>query len=84
MCVRMHAGAKTPLAQFVPAWVVAFVLIWLTPLFAYLPYNVFGAVVMSAVLLHFEYELAIYLFRVRVGGQRFFVWTPGEALDTPT
>lgn len=64
-CLNVPAGAKTPLSQFVTAWVVGFVLIWLTPVFAHLPYNVLGAVVVSSVLSLFEYELAIYLFRVR-------------------
>ena len=63
--ICLCVGAKTPLAQFVTAWVVAFVLLWLTPVFSHLPYNVLGAVVVSSVLSLFEYELAIFLFRVR-------------------
>ncbi len=44
-CSAPGAGSKSPLAQFVTAWVVGFVLLFLTPLFSNLPYNVLGAVV---------------------------------------
>lgn len=57
-------GAKSPLAQFISAWVVAAVLLFLTPLFKHLPYNVLGAIVVVAVSNLFEYEQAIYLFKV--------------------
>jgi sulfate transporter 4 len=58
------AGSKSPLSQFVTAWVVGLVLLFLTPLFSNLPYNVLGAVVLSSVSSLLEYEQAIYLFRV--------------------
>ncbi|MEW5297662.1 MAG: hypothetical protein WDW36_000857 [Sanguina aurantia] len=61
--VNNEAGAKSPLAQFISAWVVAAVLLFLTPLFKHLPYNVLGAIVVVAVSNLFEYEQAIYLFK---------------------
>ncbi len=50
------AGAKTPLAQFVCAWVVGFVLIFLTSLFEKLPYNVLAAIIIVSVSTLVEYE----------------------------
>jgi len=58
------SGSKSPLSQFVTAWVVGFVLLFLTPLFSHLPYNVLGAVVVASVVSLLEYEQAIYLFRI--------------------
>ncbi len=59
------AGAKTGLAGFITAWVVGFVLIFLTPVFSKLPYNCLGAIVCSSVTGLLEYEQAIYLWKVR-------------------
>lgn len=62
--VNNNSGAKTPLAQFVCGWVVGFVLIFLTDIFQNLPMNVLGAIIVSSVLTLFEYEQAIYLWKV--------------------
>ena len=59
------SGCKTSLAGFVTALVVGGVLLVLTPLFARLPLNVMGAIVISGVSGLFEYEQAVHLFRVR-------------------
>jgi MFS superfamily sulfate permease-like transporter len=61
---QCSTGSKTPLAGFVTAWVVGFTLLFLTPVLGQLPYNCLGAIVISAVVGLFEYEQAVYLFRV--------------------
>ncbi|KAL6763066.1 proton/sulfate transporter [Haematococcus lacustris] len=58
------AGSKTPLCQFITAWVVGLVLLFLTPLLGRLPYNVLGAVVVASVVSLIDYEQIIYLLRV--------------------
>ncbi len=51
-----YAGAKSPLAQFVCAWVVGFVLLFLTTVFSKLPMNVLGAIICVSVASLFEWE----------------------------
>jgi sulfate transporter 4 len=51
-----HAGAKSPLAQFITSWVVGFVLLFLTQVFSKLPYNVLGAVIIAGVVGLLDYE----------------------------
>ncbi|GIL90343.1 hypothetical protein Vretimale_18206 [Volvox reticuliferus] len=70
--VNNESGAKTGLACFITAWVVGFVLIFLTPVFAHLPMCTLGAIVVSSVTGLLEYEQAIYLFRVNK--LDFLVW----------
>ncbi|KAG2497041.1 hypothetical protein HYH03_005043 [Edaphochlamys debaryana] len=70
--VNNESGAKTGLAGFVTAWVVGFVLLFLTPVFEKLPYNTLGAIVCASVTGLLEYEQAIYLFRVNK--LDFLVW----------
>lgn len=62
--VNNNAGAKSPLAQFVCGWLVAFVLLFLTPIFQRLPFAVFGAIVIVSVTALVEFEQAIYLWQV--------------------
>ncbi|GAX84215.1 hypothetical protein CEUSTIGMA_g11638.t1 [Chlamydomonas eustigma] len=62
--VANNAGAKTPMAQFVCGWVVAFVLIFLTTFFSRIPKNLMGSIVIVAVSSLVEYEQAIYLWKV--------------------
>lgn len=70
--VNNDSGAKTGLACFVTAWVVGFVLLFLTSVFEKLPYNVLGAIVVQAVTGLFDYENAVYLFKVNK--LDFMVW----------
>ncbi|PNW70519.1 hypothetical protein CHLRE_17g723350v5 [Chlamydomonas reinhardtii] len=62
--VNNESGAKTGLACFITAWVVGFVLIFLTPVFAHLPYCTLGAIIVSSIVGLLEYEQAIYLWKV--------------------
>eukprot|EP00195_Chlamydomonas_chlamydogama_P003258 CAMPEP_0202921966 /NCGR_PEP_ID=MMETSP1392-20130828/77673_1 /ASSEMBLY_ACC=CAM_ASM_000868 /TAXON_ID=225041 /ORGANISM="Chlamydomonas chlamydogama, Strain SAG 11-48b" /LENGTH=735 /DNA_ID=CAMNT_0049615567 /DNA_START=253 /DNA_END=2460 /DNA_ORIENTATION=- len=62
--VNNNAGAKSPLAQFVCGWIVGFVLLFLTPVFANVPFNALGAIVVVSVASLVEFEQAIYLFKV--------------------
>ncbi|KAG1664415.1 hypothetical protein FOA52_009737 [Chlamydomonas sp. UWO 241] len=62
--VNNNAGAKTPLAQFICGWVVAFVLIFLTGPFARVPFNAMGAIVIVSVASLVEFEQAIFLWKV--------------------
>jgi len=62
--VNNNAGAKTPLAQFVCGWVVGFVLLFLTPVFAHVPFNALGAIVIVGVSSLIELEQAVYLWKV--------------------
>ncbi|KAG2433274.1 hypothetical protein HXX76_008342 [Chlamydomonas incerta] len=70
--VNNESGAKTGLAGFVTAWVVGFVLMFLTPVFEKLPYCTLGAIVCSSVTGLLEYEQAIYLWKVNK--LDFLVW----------
>lgn len=70
--INHETGAKSPLAGFITGTLVMFVLLFLTPVFKYMPYNVMGAMIVSAVSGLFEYEQAIYLFRTNK--LDFFVW----------
>lgn len=65
----LPTGARTPLAGFFTACVVGFVLLFLTPVFQLIPYNVIGAIIISGVSGLFEYEEAILLYRVRPGAR---------------
>ncbi len=58
------AGAKTPLAQAVCGFIVMCVLLFATSVFAKLPFNVLGAIVIVSVTGLFEFEQAIYLWKV--------------------
>eukprot|EP00798_Chlamydomonas_sp_ICE-L_P001368 gene1368-32732_t len=62
--VNDSAGAKTPLSQTVCGLVVMIVLLFLTSVFAKLPFNVMAAIVIVSVSGLFEFEQAIYLWKV--------------------
>ncbi|KAG1667610.1 hypothetical protein FOA52_001664 [Chlamydomonas sp. UWO 241] len=62
--VNNNAGAKTPLAQFFCGWVVGFVLLFLTSVFALVPFNALGAIVIVSVASLVEIEQAIFLWKV--------------------
>ncbi|HEX6417833.1 MAG TPA: sulfate permease [Acidimicrobiales bacterium] len=63
--VNFQAGARTPLASLVTAGVLAVAVLWLTPLFYYLPKVVLAAVVVVAVLGLVDVRDAVETFRLR-------------------
>ncbi len=60
----MRSGSKSPLSQFVTGWLVGFVLIFLTSVFANVPYNALGAIIVVSVASLIEYTQPIYLWKV--------------------
>ncbi|TAI48190.1 sulfate permease [Flagellimonas allohymeniacidonis] len=60
--VNVNEGAKTGLASIVSTLVVALTLLFLTPLFSYLPKAVLGAIILVAVysLIDFKYPVELY------------------------
>ena len=60
--INHDAGAKTTVASIVTAIVVALTLIFLTPLFHYLPMAVLAAIILLAVKSLFDIEEAIHLW----------------------
>jgi len=60
--INHDAGAKTTVASIVTAIVVALTLIFLTPLFYYLPMAVLAAIILLAVKSLFDIEEAIHLW----------------------
>lgn len=62
--VNAQAGARTPLAGVFSAGVIALTLLFLTPLFTYLPRAVLGAVIVVAVSGLVDVEEARFLWRV--------------------
>lgn len=63
--VNYQAGARTALASFVTAVIVLLTLLFLTPLFSFLPNAVLAAIIIVAVLGLIDVEDARYLFRVK-------------------
>ena len=61
--VNNTAGAKTPLSQFVCAWVIGFTLLFLTSFFANVPYNALGAIIIVAVAQLVEYDAPFKLWK---------------------
>ena len=61
--VNDQAGAKTPLAGVIAAGVVALTLLFLTPLFYYLPNAVLAAIILGAVIKLFDVATAVHLWR---------------------
>jgi sulfate transporter 4 len=70
--VNNSSGARTQLAGFVTSIVVMFVLLFLTPVFAKLPYNTIAAIIIVGVTQLIEFEMAYYLFRTHL--RDFFMW----------
>eukprot|EP00775_Hariotina_reticulata_P015058 gene15058-biopygen969 len=61
--VNNSSGAKTQLAGFVTAMVVMFVLLFMTSVFALLPYNTMAAIIIAGVSTLVEFDTAVYLFK---------------------
>lgn len=62
--VNDQAGARTGLASMVSAGLVILTLLFLTPLFYYLPNAVLGAIILVAVAGLFNYKEAVHLWKV--------------------
>jgi sulfate transporter 4 len=62
--VNNESGAQSGVSGMVTATIVAFVLLFLTPVFEQLPQAVLGAIVISGVLGLLDYDEAMYLWRV--------------------
>ena len=63
--VNYQAGAKTPLASIITALLVILTLLFLTPLFYYLPNAVLAAIVMVAVFGLIDLKEPVHLFKLK-------------------
>lgn len=63
--VNGQAGAKTPLASIITALLIALVLMFLTPLFYYLPKAVLAAIIMTAVFGLVDIKEMKHLYKVK-------------------
>lgn len=63
--VNYQAGAKSPLASVVTAAIVIITLLFLTPLFHYLPNAVLAAIIIVAVIGLIDVKSAVELFRLK-------------------
>lgn len=61
--VNDQAGAKTQMASIISALLIVFTLLFLTPLFYYLPNAIVGAVIIVAVYGLIDFKEAIHLWR---------------------
>ncbi len=73
--VNTQSGAHTPLASLVSAGVVALVLIFLTPVFYYLPVPVLGAIIIVSVVKLIDWRYAVQLLRMDVKEFLIFIST---------
>ncbi|TYG73087.1 hypothetical protein ES288_D04G072000v1 [Gossypium darwinii] len=71
--VNRENGAKTGLAGVITGIVMCCALLFLTPVFEYIPLCALAAIVISAVISLVDYEEAIFLWRV--GKKDFLLWT---------
>lgn len=63
--VNEQAGARTNLAAIISAALIALTLLYLTPLFYYLPKTILAAVIMVAVFGLIDLKLPVYLWKTR-------------------
>jgi sulfate permease, SulP family len=63
--VNFQAGARTPLASLITAAVLAIAVLWLTPLFFYVPNVILASIVVVAVLGLIDVRDAVQTFRLR-------------------
>ncbi|XP_039036098.1 probable sulfate transporter 4.2 [Hibiscus syriacus] len=71
--VNHESGAKTGLSGIIAGIIMCCALMFLTPLFEYIPQCVLAAIVISAVISLVDYEEAIFLWRV--DKKDFLLWT---------
>lgn len=70
--VNARAGAKTAMASLTTAAVIALTLLFLTPLFYYLPNSVLAAIIVAAVISLVDLQEMHRLYRTK--GSDFIVW----------
>ena len=63
--INEQAGAKTNLAAIISAALIALTLLFLTPLFYYLPKPILAAVIMVAVFGLIDFKFPVYLWKTR-------------------
>ena len=73
--VNYAAGARTSLAGLMTAGFMTMTLLFLTPLFYYLPRAVLAAIIISVVSNLFEFKELMHLLRVKVGDGMTFIIT---------
>ena len=79
--VNYGAGAKTPLASIITALLIVVTLLFLTPLFYYLPNAVLAAIVMVAVFGLVDIKEPIHLFKLKpIDGWTLLVTFAGTLL----
>ena len=61
--VNDQAGAKTPLASIISAGLIVLTLLFLTPLFFYLPHAILASIIMVAVFGLIDFKEAAYLWK---------------------
>nr|GEW17403.1 sulfate transporter 4.1, chloroplastic-like [Tanacetum cinerariifolium] len=71
--VNHESGAKTVLSGIIMGVIMACALLFLTPLFEFIPQCALAAIVISAVIGLVDYDEAIFLWRV--DKKDFFLWT---------
>ncbi|XP_038992099.1 probable sulfate transporter 4.2 [Hibiscus syriacus] len=71
--VNHESGAKTGLSGIIAGIIMCCALMFLTPLFEYIPQCALAAIVISAVISLVDYEEAIFLWRV--DKKDFLLWT---------
>ncbi|PPD93422.1 hypothetical protein GOBAR_DD09619 [Gossypium barbadense] len=71
--VNHESGAKTGLSGIISGTIMCCALLFLTPLFEYIPQCALAAIVISAVITLVDYEEAIFLWRV--DKKDFLLWT---------
>lgn len=62
--VNYQSGARTPLASIISAVLIGFTLLFLTPLFYYLPNAVLAAIILVAIFSLIDIKYPIYLWKV--------------------
>lgn len=63
--VNVNEGAKTGLSSIISAMVVGLTLLFLTPIFSYLPKAVLGAIILVAIYSLIDFKLPVELFKRR-------------------
>nr|XP_043636787.1 sulfate transporter 4.1, chloroplastic-like isoform X1 [Erigeron canadensis] len=75
--VNHESGAKTGLSGIIMGLIICSALLFMTPLFEYIPQCALAAIVVAAVIGLVDYEEAIFLWRV--DKKDFFLWTVTSA-----
>jgi len=62
--IKQSVGTKSILSGMFVAIFVGITLLWLTPVFEYMPYPTFAAIIIAAAIFLFDYPEAIHLWKV--------------------